>query len=216
MITKRIVIIGAGGHGRVVADLCDLLGNWQEIVFLDDRFPAMDACGDWRVVGTMAEIPAIAAGGSEFALGIGSNATRMRFLEVIRQCGGVLPVLIHPTSAVSRRSRLGAGSVVLATAAVNIDAEIGPGVIINTGASVDHDCQLGDGVHICPGARLAGAVRVENLAMIGVGSSVRQGIMIGAGATVGAGAAVVADVAPGFVVAGVPAKPLQYSGGAAR
>ena len=216
MKTKRIVIIGAGGHGRVVADLCDLLGSWQEIVFLDDRFPAMDACGEWRVVGTMADIPAAAADGNEFALGIGSNAVRMKFFEEARKSGAVLPALVHPAAAVSPRSRLGAGSVVLATAAVNIGAETGAGVIINTGASVDHDCQLGDGVHICPGARLAGAVRVGDLAMIGVGSSVRQGITIGAGATVGAGAAVVADVQPGLVVAGVPAKPLRPSGGTAR
>lgn len=210
MRTKRIVIIGAGGHGRVVADLCDLLGAWQEIAFLDDRFPEIRTCGEWEVVGTSADIPAAAAG-SEFALGIGSNPTRRKILEIVRQAGGVLPPLIHPSAAVSRRSRLGPGSVVLATAAVNIGAEAGAGAIINTGASVDHDCQLGEGVHICPGASLAGTVRVGDLAILGVGCSVRQGIIIGAGATVGAGAAVVADVLPGAVVAGVPAKPLRQA-----
>ncbi len=209
-----MVIIGAGGHGRVVADLCDLRGEWQEIVFLDDRFPEICVCGDWRVVGKMSDIASAVAAGSAFALGIGANNVRMKFLEMLRDSGGKLPVLIHPFSAVSRRSRLGEGSVVLATAAINTGAEIGPGTIINTGASVDHECQLGEAVHICPGARLAGNVNVGRLALIGVGSSIKQGITVGAGAVVGAGAAVVSDVPPGLVVAGVPAKSLRMFGGA--
>jgi sugar O-acyltransferase (sialic acid O-acetyltransferase NeuD family) len=209
-----MVIIGAGGHGLVVADLCDFLGDWREIVFLDDRFPEIASCGDWRVVGKMSAIAAAVADGHAFALGIGANNVRMKFLEIFRDHKVELPVLIHPYSAVSRRSRMGAGSVVLATAAVNTGAEIGAGGIINTGASVDHECRLEEGVHICPGARLAGNVKVGRLAMIGVGASVKQGITVGAGAIVGAGAAVVSDVPSGLVVAGVPAKPLRGFGGA--
>jgi sugar O-acyltransferase (sialic acid O-acetyltransferase NeuD family) len=203
-----MIIVGAGGHGLVVADLCDLLGNWREIVFLDDRFPDIATCGDWRVVGQMSAFAAFVAEGHSFALGIGANNARVKFLEMIRCQNVELPALIHPSAAVSKRSRIGAGSVVLATAAVNAGAEIGAGAIINTGASVDHECRLEDGVHVCPGARLAGAVKVGRVAMIGIGSCVKQGITIGAGVIVGAGAAVVADIPPGLVVAGVPAKPL--------
>jgi sugar O-acyltransferase (sialic acid O-acetyltransferase NeuD family) len=214
MRSERMVIIGAGGHGLVLADLCDLLGYWQEIVFLDDRFPEIVVCGDWRVVGRMSAIAAAVTDGHSFALGIGSNNLRINFLEILWDQNVELPALIHPSAAVSKRSRIGAGSVVLATAAVNAGAEIGAGAIINTGASVDHECQLEDGVHVCPGARLAGAVKVGRLAMIGVGSCVKQGITVGAGAIVGAGAAVVADIPAGLVVAGVPAKPLCRFGGA--
>jgi sugar O-acyltransferase (sialic acid O-acetyltransferase NeuD family) len=203
-----MVILGAGGHGMVVADLCDCLGSWEEIVFLDDRYPEVAVCGDWRVVGKMSAITSAAADGNAFALGIGGNSTRMRFFEILRRQNSEPFALIHPSAAVSRRTRIGAGSVVLATAAVNAGATIGVGSIINTGASVDHECHLQEGVHVCPGARLAGAVRVGSLAMIGIGSSVKQGVTIGAGAVVGAGAAVVGDVPPGCVVAGVPAKPL--------
>jgi sugar O-acyltransferase (sialic acid O-acetyltransferase NeuD family) len=214
MRSKRMMIVGAGGHGLVVADLCDLLGDWHEIVFLDDRFPEIATCGDWRVVGKISAMAAAVAGGSAFALGIGSNNVRMRLFDIFRDQGANFPVLIHPSAAVSKRSRIGAGSVVLATAAINTDVEIGAGAIINTGASVDHECHLEDGVHICPGARLAGAVRVGSLAMIGIGSCVKQGVTIGAGVVVGAGAAVVADIPTGVVVAGVPARRLgQFEGG---
>lgn len=207
------MILGAGGHGLVVADLCDFIGDWDEIVFLDDRYPELAVCGDWRVVGRMSAISSAASEGSAFALGIGANNVRMKFLELLWAQNIGLRALIHPYAAVSKRSQIGAGTVVLATAAVNIGAKIGVGSIINTGASVDHDCRLEEVVHVCPGARLAGAVRVGRAAMIGVGSCVKQGVTVGAGVIVGAGAAVVADVPPGIVVAGVPAKKLDGLGG---
>ncbi|MEI6321650.1 MAG: acetyltransferase [bacterium] len=209
MRSKRIVIIGAGGHGKVVADLCDLLDKWCEIVFLDDRYPALEIWEEWQVIGRVSELSQLAVGGCDFALGIGSNTARKELMDEVERCGGALPSLIHPRAVVSKRSLVGNGTVIFANAAVNIGTEIGKGDIINTGASVDHDCRLGAGVHICPGVHLAGSVCVGDLAMIGVGSSVKQGISIGAGAMVGAGAAVVSDIPQGCVVTGVPAKPIK-------
>ena len=206
-----MVIVGAGGHGRVVADLCELLGRWDEIVFLDELHPGLQECDGWQVVGANAGIAACAAGGCDFGLGVGNNALRMKLFSEIEKHGGNLPPLIHPRATLSKRCRIGTGAVVLANAAVNISADIGRGSILNTSSSVDHDCRLGAGVHVCPGVHLAGDVKVGDLTLLGVGCSVKQCITIVSRAIVGAGAAVVCDIADGAVVAGVPARPLQRS-----
>jgi sugar O-acyltransferase (sialic acid O-acetyltransferase NeuD family) len=117
--------------------------------------------------------------------------------------------VVHPRAFVAADALLGEGCQILAMAAVCAGAELGRAVIINTSSSVDHGCHIGDGVHIGPGATLAGEVTVEAHAFIGAGATILPRITIGAAATVGAGAVVTRNVAPGTVVAGVPALPLH-------
>ena len=204
-----LLIGGAGGHGRVVADAASLTGDWTEIAFVDDGESGESDGSDshlWPVLGTVTDLLRLAGQYRSFLAACGDATLRLRWLDEAETLGFNLPVLIHPGAIVSQNAKLGAGTVVLAGAVINIGARLGRGCIVNTGGTVDHDCHLGDGVHVCPGAHLAGEVRVGDRAWLGIGSAVRQRIAIGADTTVGAGAVCVSDVSDGSVVVGVPAR----------
>lgn len=203
----RLAILGASGHGKVVADTAECCG-WQAVEFFDDAWPEFQCNGAWPVAGDTAQLLARLAQFDGVLVAIGNNRIRQAKLLELQAAGACPTILIHPSATVSRHARLGAGSVVFAGAVVNADAQIGQGAILNTGCSVDHDCLLGDAVHVSPGARLAGGVQVGDLSWIGIGASVRQLVRIGSRVMVGVGAAVVADVADDLTVAGVPARAL--------
>lgn len=203
----RLLIVGASGHGRVVADCAGALDRWTEIVFFDDRHPNIDHNFKWPVRGGISSIPEAAGKNDEVFVAIGNCATRVALLARFRDMNLKLATLVHPQASVSTDTKIEYGSIVVAGAVVNIGATIGLGGIINTSSSVDHDCVLDSGVHVCPGARLAGDVRIGDRSWIGIGAVVRQGIQIGADVVVGAGAAVVTDISDGLTVVGVPARP---------
>ena len=202
---KRLAILGASGHGKVVADAAELSG-WNEIVFFDDAWPDVKSNSVWPVLGNTADLLASVSEFSGVAVAIGNNAIRLEKLNLLRNQGVVLPAIIHPNSVVSRYAKIGDGSVVCAGVIVNADTQVGVGAILNTGCSIDHDCVLAEAVHISPGARLAGGTKVDACAWVGIGAVVRQLITIGANSVVGAGAAVVKDVPEGATVVGVPAQ----------
>lgn len=202
---KRLAILGASGHGKVVADAAELSG-WSEIVFFDDAWPDVKSNSVWPVLGNTADLLESVSEFSGVAVAIGNNAIRLEKLNLLRNQGVVLPAIIHPNSVVSRYAKIGDGSVVCAGVIVNADAQVGAGAILNTGCSIDHDCVLAEAVHISPGARLAGGTKVDACAWVGIGAVVRQLITIGADSVVGAGAAVVKDVPEGATVVGVPAQ----------
>lgn len=203
-----LLILGAGGHGRVCADVAEACG-YGPIAFVDPAYPGRVAHARWPIVAaSLAEALALGdrAAAAVFA-GIGGNAeARLAALGEAEALGLALPALAHPTAFVASDAALAEGVLVAPQAAVMTGARLGRGAIVNTGATVDHDCEIGEGVHVAPGAHLSGAVRVGRGAWIGVGASVRQGVSIGEGSVVGAGAAVVADVPAGVVTVGVPAK----------
>lgn len=205
----NLLIAGAGGHGRVVADTAAALQEWSEIAFLDDRYPAVSSTGPWAVIGRVADLESYAGRYNAGLAAFGDCALRLAVLARLRQAGFVVPVLIHPRATVSPHAQLDAGTVVLAGAVVNIGAVLGLGCIVNTGATVDHDCRLQDGVHVCPGVHLAGGVAVGTETWFGIGAAARQGIRIGARVVVGAGAVCLDDVDDGVTVTGVPARELK-------
>jgi UDP-perosamine 4-acetyltransferase len=166
-----------------------------------------------KVLGDDSLLPGLVAGGiRHFFVGLGGtgdNRPRQKLYEYGTRTGCSPVSIIHRAAVISPSAGIGDGAEVLAGVIVNANARIGRNVILNTGAIVEHDCVIGDHVHVATGARLASGVRVGNGAHIGAGSTIRQCIEIGEYSIVGAGAVVVADVAAGSVVTGVPARPLK-------
>lgn len=204
-MASRLIIIGAGGHGRVVADAAECMAAFDEIVFVDQLFPQLRSTMHWPVVAArVSELPAEPE--DEWVVGVGDCRARLRIQCELESADRALATVIHPSAVVSRHAVVGAGSVVMAGVCVNVGSVLGRAVIVNTGATVDHDCHLADGVHVSPGVHLAGSVQVGACAWVGIGASVRQGLRIGEHALVGAGAAVVRNVSAGALAVGVPAQ----------
>ena len=199
---RKIVLIGAGGHGRVVADIAAQNG-YGKIVFLDSAFPAIRKNLMWDVVGKSLED----VDGSWLAfVAVGNCTIRLGILEGLRAAEREVPSLIHPSAAISSYSNIGFGSAVMPQTVINAGAVVGFGAIVNSGATIDHDCQIGNGVHISPGVHLAGGVKIGDGSWIGIGSVIRENIEVGKGVTVGAGSVVVKDIGDGQTVVGVPAQ----------
>ncbi|HEY0970449.1 MAG TPA: acetyltransferase [Gemmatimonadales bacterium] len=215
---RRVIVVGAGGHGRVVADLARTLG--LTVVGYADaderRLGAVVDSAGAAVLLTQAELVACARGEREWpcgvdtvALGVGDNLARARLLAGLGT--GAVATLVHPSAWVSGTATVGNGSVVLAGAVVNTDARLGNGTIVNSRATIEHDCVLEDGAHVSPGATLCGAVRVGAGSWIGAGAVIIPGRRVGAGCVVGAGAVVIRDVPDGATVAGNPARHITRS-----
>ena len=205
---KRLLILGAGGHGSVVADAASEMDFWDEIAFLDDRYGDLNGVLSWPVIGRFAQNRAFRDEYPDALVAIGDNRYRMEMIKALMACEPPFdfPVIMHPSAVVSRSATIGPGTVVMANAVLNPGATIGSGCIINTSATVEHDCVLAAGVHVGPGARIAGGVRVGERAWIGMGSCVLQGVKVGDEATIGAGAVVLRDVSDKHTVVGNPAK----------
>lgn len=208
-------ILGAGGHGRVVADAAAAAGRWQTVAFFDDRRSAGASVGRWTVLGDTEAFFAAAGSPSDLAperhVAVGDNARRDALASRCERLGLGLAVVVHPRAVVSPDAALSAGCFVAAGAVVAPGASLGVSCIVNHGASVDHDGRLGRAVHVGPGAHLGGAVEVGDRAWVGLGAAVRHQVTIGADALVGAGAVVVASVADNSRVVGNPARPMAGS-----
>lgn len=198
----RLVVLGAGGHGKVVVATLEALGRRPDAVYDDDPKTHGTEILGVPVVGALAALDG--SSGVEAVVGIGPNDVRR---HVARRRPLRWVSAVHPRAVVHDSVAIGEGTVVFAGAVVQPEAVLGRHVIVNTGATVDHDCEIGDFAHLGPGVHLCGGVTVGAGALLGVGVSVRPGVRIGDGATVGAGAVVVSDVDPEATVTGVPARP---------
>jgi len=204
----RLAILGASGHGKVVADAAEAAG-WQEVVFFDDAWPGLQENGPWLVKGDTNVLIDSLGAYDGVVVGIGNNAIRANKQVQLVNAGATVVTIIHPTATVSPHARVGTGSVVFAQAVVNACANVRAGVIVNTGSVVEHDCVVGDFSHISPNAVLAGGVRLQEQCWVGAGASVRQLLEVGKAAVVGMGSVVTKNVSAGVTVAGSPAKKLS-------
>ena len=196
---NRLIIIGASGHGKVIADIA-LRNGYTDIVFLDDN-ENIKECAGFPVIGVTSEAPFL---DGDKIVAIGNEETREKIQSEIETV-----TLIHPNAVIGRRVKVGEGSVIMAGAVINPGAKICRGVIVNTCSSVDHDCVLKDFCHIGVGAHLAGTVIVGETSFVGVGTAVINNITIGDGVTVGAGAAVVKNLTETGTYVGVPARKIK-------
>ncbi len=202
-----MLILGAGGHGKVALEAA-LAAGWQVEGFLDDSRAGERTLGV-PVLGKLSEFEKYRGDVDGFVLGLGDNKVRMEWLRRLELAASLLPPLIHPFSSVSKSALIAEAVLVMGGVVISAQSEIGKGAIINTSASVSHDCRIGVCAHISPGATLAGGVAIGEMAWVGAGAVVIEGRCVGAEAIVGAGAVVIDDVAPGVTVAGVPAKQLK-------
>lgn len=208
------IIIGAGGHAKVVIDAMVLQGQYKPVAITDsDPKRRGSSVMGIPVVGGDEQLPELLGKSiKHVAIGVGSvkdNLTRKRLFDMAVGYGFIPVIVVHPDAVIAASVVIGRGSVVLAGAIVSPNARIGENVVVNTGAIIEHDCVLGDHVHVATGACLASTIAVGRLAHIGLGAMVKECICIGDGAIVGAGAVVVQNVPPYTVVAGVPARPMS-------
>lgn len=198
--SDAIVIVGAGGHAKVVADLVRVLGGRVQC-FVDTVNPARDGEVFFGSV-VKANMPDVGTA----IVAIGDNASRLAMMKQLTDIGWSLPVLVHPAAVISPSAQLGAGTVVMAQAVVQADAILGTACIVNTGAIVEHDGVLGDAVHLAPRACLCGNVTVDEQTFVGAGTVVREKMTIGARVMLGAGSVVVTSLPDGVQAMGVPAR----------
>jgi UDP-perosamine 4-acetyltransferase len=207
---EKIVLLGGGGHAKVVIDLINACGSYEIVGIADAQLAAKVSISGVTVLGNDSVLPELYRKGIKNAcIAVGSvkdNSNRKTLYEKVKREGFSIPALVHPSAIISGKSRISEGVQVMAGAIVQTSSSIGENTIINTGAIVEHDCAVGSHVHICPGATLSGGCLIGEGAFIGVGATVMQGIKIGSNSIVSAGAVVINDVPDNAKVIGVPAK----------
>jgi sugar O-acyltransferase (sialic acid O-acetyltransferase NeuD family) len=204
MVTEvnKLMILGAGGHGRVVAEIAQLTGKYTDIAFLDDKAP--EATFPYPYVGKCKDFADYLTD-YVFFIAIGNAHIRRRLQTEVEEAGGQIITLIHPAAIISKDVKIGKGTVVMAGAIVNTGAKIGDGVILNTASSVDHDCVVEDFCHVSVGAHLCGTVLLGAGTWVAAGATVINNVTICSDCLIGAGATVTHDLLNAGIYKGTPA-----------
>lgn len=208
MMKKKVVVIGAGGHAKVIVDILQQ-NNEYDIVGMVDK---CQMPGFWGipVIGTDSDLPQIFAEGIGHAfVAIGSNKIRQSVSKIVEKVGFQMINAISKHAIVSPYCKIGKGVAVMSGAVINGDTFLGDGCIVNTSASIDHDCTIESYVHVAPGTNVAGGVRIRSGSFIGVGSRIIDGIIIGCNVTVGAGTVVIHDIEENCTIVGSPARKIR-------
>jgi sugar O-acyltransferase (sialic acid O-acetyltransferase NeuD family) len=211
---RRVLIVGAGGHGRVVLDILLQTGRHEVIGFLDsnadirgrriDGFPVLGTPDNLAELAEAQRIEGI-------VVAIGDNGVRRGLARRVEAVGVELINAVHPSAALARNATLGRNVVVAAGVVLCAHCQIGDSVILNTGCIIDHQTMIGEGSHICPGVRVAGRVKIESGAFVGIGATIIPKVTLGCESIVGAGAVVIEDVPALATVVGVPARPVKLA-----
>jgi len=199
---NTVFLIGASGHGKVVAEILEESGI-NSIIFLDDNLVTPQIL-EYSLIGSYKK--ELIKNGDSFIVTIGNNVIRK---SVATKLNENFMNAFHPRSIISRRAFFGRGTVIMGGVTVNVGVEIGNHVIINTNASIDHNCIIEDYVHISPNVALAGDVHVGEGTHIGIGACVIQGVKIGKWCMIGAGTVVLKDVPDGATLVGNPGRVIK-------
>lgn len=204
MYEKKLLIIGASGHGKVIADIAIKMKRWTHIVFLDDDENLKAPLG-LKIVGKLKDVYKL-INECEVMVGIGNNTIREEIQEKLKAKGARIPVLIHPSAIIGEQTEFKPGTVIMAGAVVNCCSKIGEGCIINTGVTVDHDCHIDNYVHLSPGSHIAGNVQVGRGSWLGIGSVVSNNVTIPPNCKIGAGSVVIRSINAAGTYVGVPVR----------
>jgi len=208
-VADRCVILGCGGHGRVVLDILRQAGDVELAGFVDSNRDLTGRHIDGlEVLGTPDDLPRLRneLGITQAIVAVGYNGVRRNFAEQLTVQGFEMISAIHPSANIASTATIGRNTVIAAGALVCAHCQIGDSVILNTGSIVDHESVVGTASHVCPGARIAGRVVIESGGFVGIGSTVIQCLRVGCEAVIGAGAVVISDVPSMATVVGVPAR----------
>lgn len=205
-MSNRLIIIGAGGHGKVVADIAMKMNRWLDISFLDDDINKKEVLG-LKVIGNISDAFSYFDIADIF-VAIGNNTEREKIQQSLEDKGAIIPVLIHPDAVIGQQVHIEIGTVIMPGVIINCCTKIGKGCIINTGAIIDHDNVIEDYVHISPGSSLAGNVKVGKKTWIGIGSVVSNNISICSNCILGAGTVAINDISEPGTYIGIPARKL--------
>ena len=209
MSKKKIVLIGGGGHCKVVISILKKLDTF-EIEGIVDNYKAGSLISGIKIIGTDNDLKDIHKSGINYALitvgSVRDNIKRYRLFNMAREIGYNFPVIISPEAIVDESIRIDEGTVIMPGSIINIDSSISKNCIINTGAIIEHDCKIGNHCHIAPGVHISGSVEIGKLSFIGIGATIIQGIKIGKNVIIGAGSAVIKDIPDNVIAVGNPAK----------
>lgn len=211
-MAKKLVIWGASGHARVIADIVRLQGLYEVVGFIDDISPERHRVPfvGVKILGGQEQLDQLLEQNiNHIILGFGDCEARLRLAELVLSKGFEIARAVHPQTIIAQGTPIGAGTVIAAGAIINPGTTIGANVIINTAASVDHDSVIEDGVHICPGVHLGGHTIVRRSTLVGIGASVKDRVEIGSNSIIGAGAVVVKDIPDHVMAYGVPARVIK-------
>jgi sugar O-acyltransferase (sialic acid O-acetyltransferase NeuD family) len=189
MVKTRLLVVGAGGHGRSVAEAAELSGQFEVVGFLDDALPAGKSVFNVAVLGPMVSMDQHRAAAGQTIVAIGNNAVRQKLLQQLASAGFVLATVIHPRAIVSPSAILGEGSAVMAGAIVGTEARLGVGSIVNCGAVVDHHAIVEDFGHLGVNASMAGGTVLGRGAWMQAGAALGYGVKVAAGVVLAPGEA---------------------------
>lgn len=200
---KKVIVIGASGHGRVISDIVRRSGD-QVLGFLDDREAKLFT--DINVLGKVTDAEHF-MDEAEFIIGVGDNETRERVASRLATLS--FYTAIHPSAVISEDVSVGAGSAIMANVVINTGTQVGKHCIINTAATVDHDNTIKDFVHLSPGVHTAGTVFIGERTWLGIGAIVSNNLKICSGCVIGAGSVVVKNITETGTYLGMPARKIQ-------
>lgn len=202
----RLAILGAGGHGRVVASVAESTGDWKEIVFYDSAYPEFKQSGNWSVLGGVEDLLNAIDEQQGVIVALGDNDLRNELFAKLNEVSANIVNIVHPSAVIAPDVILGRGITIMPNAVVNTGASIASGAIINTAAIVEHDCHVGLMAHLSPSSVMAGGSHIGDFSWLGAGAVVIQSIRVCNCVNIGAGSVVLNDLKSNGTYVGTPAR----------
>lgn len=217
MNNKKLILIGGGGHCKVVISQLRKINSFEIVGIIDNHKPIGSKVLDVEIIGKDEDLKRFYDMGIQYALitlgSVKDNLKRQMLFDLAKKVGYKFPIIISPEALIDKNVNIDEGTVIMPGSIINVGSIIGKNCIINSGAIIEHDCKIGDHCHVAPGVHISGEVEIEDLAFIGIGSTVIQGIKIGKNATIGAGSVVIRNVPENVIAVGNPARVIKNKDG---